>query len=168
MTLTSTKYWKRLLPLFALLLVPALLVACNGGDEDDDADVPGVTIDETTDASGGDGNGGGGTEVSFEMVDIAYGQNEIQATVGEPLTINSENTGSLEHSFTIDEGPFSDVSTEGETGESEGDHAVDFFLDPGASGSVTFTTTEAGDYTFYCTIAGHREAGMEGTLTVSE
>ena len=37
-----------------------------------------------------------------------------------------------------------------------------------AGGSKTLTLTlKPGKYTFYCTVPGHRQAGMEGTLNVS-
>ena len=35
----------------------------------------------------------------------------------------------------------------------------------GGSKTVTMTL-KAGTYKFYCTVPGHRQAGMEGTLTV--
>ena len=36
----------------------------------------------------------------------------------------------------------------------------------GASGTSEFTPTTPGTFTFFCTVAGHKEAGMTGTLTV--
>jgi len=161
---TMTPRSRLLTLLFALLLVPALLVACaddgNGDDGGLDTDDPAAT------AENGDDENGGGSEIDVEMVDIDYSTDQIDATAGEPLTINFENTGALVHDFTIDEGPFTDISSDGGTDESGGEWAIHYSLEPGNSGSLTFTTTEAGEYTFYCTVAGHREAGMEGTLTV--
>ncbi len=33
-------------------------------------------------------------------------------------------------------------------------------------GTLTFTPTKPGQYEFYCTVAGHKEAGIVGVLTV--
>jgi len=39
---------------------------------------------------------------------------------------------------------------------------------PGDSATIEFTPTKAGTYEFFCTTAGHKEAGMIGTLVVRE
>ena len=37
----------------------------------------------------------------------------------------------------------------------------------GETNNAGFEITEPGEYTFYCTVPGHRQGGMEGTLTVT-
>lgn len=34
------------------------------------------------------------------------------------------------------------------------------------NGKMRFTPMEAGEYEFYCSVEGHREAGMKGKLIV--
>lgn len=165
--------------LVAALSVAALgIAACNGDDEGDGLDDPlngdGTTTttqtatetatqtETATATETADGGGGSAGALDVEMIDINYSQNEITATAGEELAIDFENTGVLEHTFTIDE-----IEAEGVSDEYQGDEAaIDVVLQAGETASLSFTPTEAGEYEFYCTVPGHREAGMVGTLTV--
>jgi plastocyanin len=63
------------------------------------------------------------------------------------------NPTPLEHNVAI-EGP-GGVDEKGPVVPTDGESEVEADLD-------------AGEYTFYCSVQGHREAGMEGTLTVTE
>jgi uncharacterized cupredoxin-like copper-binding protein len=74
---------------------------------------------------------------------LEFDPTTLTATAGE-ITIEHENQGSVVHSFVIDEADLRLVNDDEATIE-----------------------LEAGDYTFYCDVPGHRDAGMEGTLTVS-
>jgi plastocyanin len=94
--------------------------------------------------------GGAANEPVFVAVDIAYESAPSELPVGD-VDLTLENDGAIEHNVTI---------------EQLGDERV---LD--ATGGETDEATvalEAGEYTYYCSVTGHREAGMEGTLTVSE
>jgi uncharacterized cupredoxin-like copper-binding protein len=38
---------------------------------------------------------------------------------------------------------------------------------PGQSATLDFTPSKPGTYEFWCTVPGHKEAGMRGTLVVN-
>ena len=133
----------RLAPLLALLaLAPFALAAC-GGDDD-----PDTTAAETTDAN-----------PATETVEVsavpdgsfAYEETELDAPAGT-LSVSFANPAPIAHDFCLE-------SPDGEElGCSE-------LIADGDTDIAEFEV-ESGEYTYFCSVAGHREGGMEGTLTV--
>jgi plastocyanin len=81
---------------------------------------------------------------------LAYDTKQLSAKAGS-VTIDFSNASPVEHDVVIAQGS----SVVGQTPVFTG-------------GSKTLKVTlKPGTYTFYCTVPGHRQAGMEGTLTVS-
>lgn len=83
-----------------------------------------------------------------EARDLWFSPTELTVSGSGHLTIRLENTGRVAHNLTVDELGIVIVVTAGGTGE------------------AVLTDVEPGTYAFYCSISGHREAGMEGTLTI--
>ena len=83
--------------------------------------------------------------------EFAYDTATSEVEAGRPFSIKIQNDGVLEHDITF-------VGLESEFG---------LHVQPGEDRIATFSIHEAGEYTYYCTVAGHREAGMTGTLIVS-
>ncbi len=82
------------------------------------------------------------------MVDIAFEPNEFTIAADTDVVISLLNEGGLEHNFVIDE-----LGIASETV-------------PGGGSTTVTINAPVGTYEFYCSIPGHRQAGMEGTLTV--
>lgn len=80
---------------------------------------------------------------------FAFKPDQIAMEVGEQVTLKLTSTDSL-HTFTIR------------------DLGIDVEIPPGETAAVDLTGTRKGTYTFYCTVPGHREKGMEGSLFVSQ
>jgi plastocyanin len=100
---------------------------------------------------GGAAEGPGGTvQLEADPTEIAYDTTELSSKPGK-VTIDFTNPATLEH----------DVAIEAEGGE---EIAASELIGKGKT-SVS-AELAAGTYTFFCTVPGHREAGMEGTLTV--
>jgi len=113
--------------------------------------------------------------VSLQATEFQYGPKTIEAAVGQQVTVALVNGGTVEHDFVILEIPLAEpVADSGEAdemaghnmGELEMQAAVHGEAMPGVTGSVAFTPTQAGTYEFFCAVAGHKEAGMVGTLIV--
>lgn len=102
---------------------------------------------------GGEGNGGtagqdGDAAVRVTAGDLFFDPEQLTASPGE-VTFELDNQGEAVHNVVIEEAGDRKV-VEAQGGNSE-------------TGTIEL---EAGTYTFYCDIPGHRQAGMEGTLTV--
>jgi plastocyanin len=93
---------------------------------------------------------GGTIPLAASESDLAYDTTSLSSKPGK-VTIDFTNPSTLEH----------DVAIEGDSGE---EIAASELI----AKSKTSVSTELapGTYTFFCTVPGHREAGMEGTLTV--
>lgn len=83
---------------------------------------------------------------------LAYQVSNATAPAGA-LQIDSRNASSVPHDIALQEGTNGRVLGQGRTVSNGGVSTVSVTLRPGR-------------YTFYCTLPGHREAGMQGTLTV--
>ncbi len=106
------------------------------------------------------------------MTNFAFTPDVLEVDAGDVLEIAIQNVEPVLHDFTIDTiGADVHISYLGGTGEhahfeAERDADVHFALTEPGSGVVHLRIFEPGEYVFYCTVAGHREAGMEGTLIV--
>lgn len=81
---------------------------------------------------------------------LSYEPKQLSAKAGK-VTITMANSSAVEHNVTVVQGS----TVLGATPTFRG-------------GSKTLTLNlKPGTYTFYCSVPGHRQAGMEGTLTVS-
>ncbi len=92
---------------------------------------------------------GGTLKLSASPTALAFDTKELSSKPGE-VTIDFDNPAALEHNVAIEQNgkqiAISETLAEGKT-------SVSADLAPGT-------------YTFLCTVPGHAEAGMEGTLTV--
>lgn len=128
-------------PLLALVAALAMaLAACSGGGTDDTAD-------------GGDAPAAAAGAVTFvgnDSLQWVDAPAEAELADGE-LEVTIECDGAVPHNIV-----FEGVDGDAVVAECSGDD----------SGSGTISV-EPGTYTYYCAIPGHREAGMEGEITLS-
>jgi uncharacterized cupredoxin-like copper-binding protein/mono/diheme cytochrome c family protein len=98
-----------------------------------------------------DNAGDSATADQFTIVshDIFFDPKEIEIPADQDVKILLPNEGVSAHDFSIDA------------------LGINVALAPGETGEVTINAP-AGEYEYYCSVPGHKEAGMVGTLVVRE
>jgi uncharacterized cupredoxin-like copper-binding protein len=147
--LMNTK--QRFFFIIALTTIALLLSACGGSSESSEATGP--------------------KEITVGVKDeFNFDPNTFTAKAGEEVNVTFNNTGTIPHSFVILNSGVMAEDMAGMSEEEEHELLVMEMHDaePGETGSETFTApSEPGEYTFICAVPGHAEAGMTGTLTVT-
>jgi plastocyanin len=130
--------------LTALVLATALIAGCGGGDNEQ----PAATAEATQEPASG---GGGGETVDVSAPadgSLKFDQASLTAKAGT-VTFKFANPSQVPHAFEL-EGNGVEEATDTIT---ESDASVTADLKPGK-------------YEYYCPVGQHRQAGMEGKLTV--
>jgi uncharacterized cupredoxin-like copper-binding protein len=113
------------------------------------------------------------TEIIVEATDFTYSPLSITVPAGQPVTLTLKNAGKVEHDFVVEKIKLTDVhASNSEPAEHhqmghESDFDLHFFAKAGETASLQFTATEPGTYEIFCSIEGHKEAGMIGKLIVA-
>ncbi len=159
---------KKLSVALVLVLASLALVACgsSGSSSSSEASTSAESTEAESSESGGaaaageeesggkeESTSGAGSTIDFEANPegmLMFEEKSVTAKAGTD-TIAFKNPASIPHSVAIEDSSGKTIA-ETET-ISEGE-------------STTTAKLEPGTYTFYCTVPGHRQAGMEGTLTV--
>jgi plastocyanin len=138
---------KKLLIALATLCLAAFALAACGDDESTTSAAEGTSADDT---AGGGGDGGTLAVEADPSGAFAFTETELTTSAGAN-TIDFDNPSDVPHNVYIEDDSGELLAeTETVTGEA----------------TTAEAELEAGTYTYFCDVPGHREGGMEGTLTV--
>lgn len=126
-------------------LAPAVIALRIGGEVQTGPAATPAAADEATPAPA---EAAEAAAYEVNAVDIAFEPKELAIPANSDVTITITNTGALQHDFVVDA-----LGIKSE------------LLNSGESTTVTINAAP-GAYEYYCSVPGHREAGMVGTLTV--
>ena len=133
----------------ALAVTVLTFVAVGCGSDSDSKKGSGEATSETTSAVTNAPAPAAAQTISVGAKEFAFDPSAIEVAADSEFTVELTNTGVIEHDFTI-----------------TGQESAKIVAAGGATASGSFTLS-AGTYEYFCSVVGHKESGMIGTLTVT-
>lgn len=100
---------------------------------------------------------------------LVFEPDAIEVQVGETVTFEIENTGTVDHEFVLGSADYQDEHEEEmQSGEMAMGEPNELEVPAGETASLTWHFTEAGTTEYGCHEPAHFPAGMVGTIRVSE
>jgi len=135
----------------ALAVGVAACGGSSGSSSTSSSSAPAPSSSSSSSSASGSGGGSTITDSADPSGQLKFTNSTLTAKAGK-ATVDFTNSSQLSHNMTIEDSSGKQVG------------ATPTF----AGGTKSFTVDlKPGKYTFFCSVPGHREAGMQGTLTVS-
>ena len=135
----------------ALTVGVAACGGSSGSSSTSSSSAPAPSSSSSSSSASGSGGGSTITDSADPSGQLKFTNSTLTAKAGK-ATVDFTNSSQLPHNMTIEDSSGKQVG------------ATPTF----AGGTKSFTVDlKPGKYTFFCSVPGHREAGMQGTLTVS-
>jgi uncharacterized cupredoxin-like copper-binding protein len=147
--------FKRALTGCSCLLFLVILAGCGAGGGGQAGEQPGTPEPRKPSETTGEAAVATGRVIkTIEVKETEFALDPARITLDKPGTyvFKAVNIGAVVHSLEV---------------EGKGIEEETPILDPGQSAELK-VTLKAGTYEIYCPVGGHKEQGMEGTLTVGQ
>ena len=108
-----------------------------------------TTVPSTASANPSPSSSATAMQVTVSGTEFAFSPSTVTVKMGQPVQITFKNDGQYPHNFTL-----ADLNVQTKT------------IQPGQQDTITFTPTKTGSFTYICTVPGHADRGMKGTLIV--